>query len=107
MVWRLEVKSRDNSLPLNELVLVDAKRGSIVLNFNQIDTAWVTGTARAGVNRVTPRQGEQPTEVPTEEPVATETPVPTATPIPTETPVPTEEIQYTPTPEDITSRTAG
>ena len=44
LVWRMEVKSRDNSLPINELVLVDAKRGAIVLNFNQIDTAWATGT---------------------------------------------------------------
>ena len=40
LVWRLEVKSKDGSLGVNELVLVDAKRGAIVLNFNQIDTAW-------------------------------------------------------------------
>jgi bacillolysin len=42
LVWRLEVKSKNNVLPINELVLVDARRGSIVLNFNQVDTAWET-----------------------------------------------------------------
>jgi bacillolysin len=42
LVWRLEVKSMGDSLPVNELVLVDAKRGRILLNLNQIDTAWET-----------------------------------------------------------------
>ena len=46
LVWRMEVKSKDDSLPINELVLVDAKRGAIVLNFNQIDTAWATRLAK-------------------------------------------------------------
>ncbi|MFN8382105.1 MAG: choice-of-anchor Q domain-containing protein [Anaerolineales bacterium] len=40
LVWRLEVKSKNMNIPINELVLVDAIRGNIALNFNQIDTAW-------------------------------------------------------------------
>ena len=50
LVWRMEVKSKDNSLPINELVLVDAKRGAIVLNFNQIDTAWTSTNNVVGLN---------------------------------------------------------
>jgi hypothetical protein len=38
LVWRMEVKPED-LLPINELVLVDAHRGAVALNFNQIDTA--------------------------------------------------------------------
>ena len=37
LVWRVEV-TPVQALPLKELVLVDAVRGGIVLNFNQIDT---------------------------------------------------------------------
>src|SRR5687768_800370 len=40
LVWRMEVTSVDNSLPLRELILINAMRGSISLHFNQIDTAW-------------------------------------------------------------------
>jgi bacillolysin len=40
LVWRMEVTSVDNSLPLRELVLIDAQRGNISLHFNQVDTAW-------------------------------------------------------------------
>src|SRR5262245_17224871 len=40
LVWRMEVTSADNSLPVRELVLVNALRGNINLHFNQIDTAW-------------------------------------------------------------------
>src|SRR6185503_5504897 len=40
LVWRMEVTSTDNSLPLRELVLINAQRGDISLHFNQVDTAW-------------------------------------------------------------------
>ncbi|MGH9201629.1 MAG: M4 family metallopeptidase, partial [Vicinamibacterales bacterium] len=38
LVWRTEVTSID-SLPIRELVLVDAHRGSVALQFNQAETA--------------------------------------------------------------------
>ncbi len=40
LVWRMEVTAVYNSLPVRELVLVNAQRGNISLHFNQIDTAW-------------------------------------------------------------------
>ena len=40
LVWRMEVTAADNSMPVRELVLVNAQRGGISLHFNQIDTAW-------------------------------------------------------------------
>jgi Zn-dependent metalloprotease len=40
LVWRMEVKPKDASTPVRELVLVNAQRGSISLHFNQVDTAW-------------------------------------------------------------------
>ena len=40
LVWRMEVTSVDNSLPLRELVLINAQRSNISLHFNQVDTAW-------------------------------------------------------------------
>ena len=40
LVWRMEVTPVDGRAPVNELVLVDARRGSIALNFNQVDTVW-------------------------------------------------------------------
>jgi len=40
LVWRMEVTSADNSIPLRELVLINAQRGNISLHFNQVDTAW-------------------------------------------------------------------
>ncbi|MEO7841777.1 MAG: M4 family metallopeptidase, partial [Anaerolineales bacterium] len=40
LVWRMEVTSVNNSLPLRELVLINAQRGNISLHFNQTDTAW-------------------------------------------------------------------
>ncbi len=43
LVWRMEVRSADGRKPINELVLVNAQRGNIALNFNQVDTAWVGG----------------------------------------------------------------
>lgn len=38
LVWRVEVSA--NGHPVRELVLVDAKLGSVSLNFNQVDTVW-------------------------------------------------------------------
>ena len=38
LVWRVEVTAAGK--PIRELVLVDAKRGSVSLNFNQVDTIW-------------------------------------------------------------------
>ena len=40
LVWRMEVTPKDKSMPVRELVLVNAQRGNISLHFNQIDTAW-------------------------------------------------------------------
>lgn len=40
LVWRMEVTPRDVSMPVRELVLVNAQRGGISLHFNQVDTAW-------------------------------------------------------------------
>ena len=42
LVWRMDVGPVDSTMPVRELVLVNARRGSISLHFNQIDTAWVT-----------------------------------------------------------------
>ncbi|MEK6222810.1 MAG: hypothetical protein N2D54_11245, partial [Chloroflexota bacterium] len=42
LVWQLEVNAKD-SLPINVYVLVNAQRGYISLQFNQVDTAWVSG----------------------------------------------------------------
>ena len=68
LVWRLEVTSADNSLPVRELVLVNAKRGGISLHFNQIDTAWTADeTTDTTLNPI-----PQPLE-PIETPIHTET----------------------------------
>ena len=40
LVWRMEVTLKDVGIPVRELVLVDARRGSLSLHFNEIDTAW-------------------------------------------------------------------
>lgn len=40
LVWRMEVRSNEIANPVNELILVDARRGGIALHFNQIDTAF-------------------------------------------------------------------
>ena len=40
LVWRMEVTAVEESLPVRELVLVDAHRGGISLHFNQVDAAW-------------------------------------------------------------------
>lgn len=41
LVWRMDVKAEGQAV--RELVLVDARRGSIVLHFNQVDTVWQAG----------------------------------------------------------------
>ena len=53
LVWRMEVTSVDNSLPLRELILINAHRGNISLHFNQVDTAW--GATVTGENDATTR----------------------------------------------------
>jgi bacillolysin len=40
LVWKLEVRRPGAGSNLNVLVLVDAQRGGISLQFNQIDTSW-------------------------------------------------------------------
>jgi Zn-dependent metalloprotease len=40
LVWRMEVTAKDSAMPVRELILINAARGSISLHFNQIDTAW-------------------------------------------------------------------
>jgi Zn-dependent metalloprotease len=48
LVWRMEVTSVDKSVPVRELVLVNAQRGNLSLHFNQVDTAWaVSGNSEA------------------------------------------------------------
>ena len=80
LVWRMEVTALDNSMPVRELVLVNAQRGSISLHFNQVDTAW---TSHA-IGKVSLAQDTPPTETPTATVIPTETPLPTETPISTE-----------------------
>ena len=48
LVWRTEVTAKGSALPVRELLLVNAHRGSISLHFNQIDTAW-SASAQANV----------------------------------------------------------
>ena len=38
LVWRMEVAPKELGMPVRELVLVSAERGSISLHFNQMDT---------------------------------------------------------------------
>ena len=45
LVWRMEVTSLNQQVPIRELVLVNAIRGNISLHFNQIDTAWVASSS--------------------------------------------------------------
>ncbi len=94
LVWRMDVTAKDNSLPVRELVLVNAERGSISLHFNQIDTAWAE-------TKVDPIQSAQDDNPPTETATSTETPLPTETPTVTETPPPVE----TPIPTDTPAST--
>jgi Zn-dependent metalloprotease len=50
LVWRMEVTPKDKAMPVRELVLVDAQRGSVSLHFNQVDTAWVSSTPHSSGN---------------------------------------------------------
>ena len=81
LVWRMDVTSVDNSLPVRELVLVNAQRGGISLHFNQIDTAWSMNEGAI----------QDPDPTPTSLPTETLEPVVTATPAPEE-PKSTEEV---------------
>ena len=47
LVWRIDVTPRE-LLPIRELVLVDAERGSVSLHFNQVDTALNRQTYTSG-----------------------------------------------------------
>jgi Zn-dependent metalloprotease len=51
LVWRMDVTPQDASIPVRELVLVNAQRGNISLHFNQIDTAWSASTSTTRKNR--------------------------------------------------------
>ena len=53
LVWRVEVSSVD-LLPIRELVLVDARRGSIALHFNQVHTFRNRETYDAGSSAALP-----------------------------------------------------
>jgi bacillolysin len=39
LVWRMDITPAEGIVDFRELVLVDAKRGAVVLNFNQVDMA--------------------------------------------------------------------
>jgi Zn-dependent metalloprotease len=51
LVWRIEMIPTDQSQPIRELVLVNAKNGNVPLHFNQIDTAWSDANANTGVGQ--------------------------------------------------------
>ncbi len=53
LTWRMEVMPKDGSMPVRELVLINAQRGSISLHFNQIDTAWSASGNSAGSHQDT------------------------------------------------------
>jgi Zn-dependent metalloprotease len=90
LVWRVEVSSVDNSMPVRELVLVNAQRGNISTHFNQIDTAW-SFDIDSGNSLST--ELSQATITPTP-PIPTETPTPPSEDLPTE-----DDVIPTPTPQ--------
>ncbi|MCC6455251.1 MAG: M4 family metallopeptidase [Caldilineaceae bacterium] len=53
LVWRLEVTA-NTLLPIHELVLIDAQRGSVALHFNQIHTIQERRTYTAGSTNALP-----------------------------------------------------
>ena len=75
----MEVTAKDGSMPLRELVLVNAQRGSISLHFNQVDMGWSASGASSSL-----QQDTHPTATPepTKTPVVSETPEPLATALP-------------------------
>lgn len=50
LVWRMEVTPKELGMPVRELVLVNAQKGSISLHFNQIDSAWGRETLKGKTN---------------------------------------------------------
>lgn len=72
LVWRMEVRSVDGAIPVNELVLVDARTGGIRLHFNQIDTSW--GGFDAPAVQQAGLQVDGPTLTPTATPTETSEP---------------------------------
>lgn len=54
LVWRMDVTPNEEPIDFKELVLVDAKAGSVALNFNQIHTAKVRKTYTANNTRSLP-----------------------------------------------------
>jgi parallel beta-helix repeat protein len=91
LVWRIEAQA-NNNLPINEFILIDAARGHIVLNFNQVDTAWNEAETGKVENEDVPQ-----TATPTPTPI-----VPTSTPEAPQTPtsdgsIPQTDIQPTAT----------
>ena len=71
---------KNNVLPVRELVLVNAEKGTISLHFNQVDTAWhASGLSNVSAQDATPTATPEPAETPvvteTAEPVATTLPV--------------------------------
>ncbi len=72
LAWRMEVMPRDVGMPVRELVLVDAQRGSLSLHFNQIDTGWSSPREKSPAQAIQATSTPPPTE--TLEPVVTEVP---------------------------------
>ena len=66
LVWRMEATARDGLEPLREFILIDATRGHVVLNFNQVDTVWNHAHAGATQKNVPPQQDITPTPTPIE-----------------------------------------
>ena len=54
LVWRMEVTPKDTGMPVRELVLVNAQRGSLSLHFNQVDTAWSASTSEKAEDQLIP-----------------------------------------------------
>src|SRR5688572_162402 len=104
LVWRMEVTSMDNSLPVRELILINAQRGSISLHFNQVDTAWSLSEKTDNAQDIQSASTPQPAETP----LPTETLEPVVTAIPTieETPS-TEEVSAQAEPKTETASFAG
>ncbi len=50
LVWRMEVTPKDAGIPVRELVLINAQRGSISLHFNEIDAAWQSRSDGSSIN---------------------------------------------------------
>jgi Zn-dependent metalloprotease len=73
LVWRMDVTAKEKNMPVRELVLVNAERGSISLHFNQVDTTW-------GKAKVAPIQSAQDDNPPKETFLHIETPIPNDTP---------------------------